>query len=71
MTGKTSVLCSHRYLMTLYLTNYNNLLSLKASQAPEERKKEVNFIAFVTEIKQELSEFKKEKKIELLSYVKT
>ena len=71
MMVKKAISCSRRYLMNLALTNYNNLLSLKAYQAPEERKNDSKGLAFVTGIKQELSDLKKEKEVSLISDIKT
>ena len=70
MTGKKDNSCLRRELMTFDLTNCNFFASLKVWKTPEDRKKDEKFLAFVTDIKWELSELKKEKKTVLLSDAK-
>ena len=53
--------------MTFTLTNYNNLLLTKVSKNREERNKDCKFLCFVTEMKQEISEIKKDKETLLIS----
>ena len=58
MTRKKPESCSHRDLMDFALTNFNNLSSLKIWERPDKKKEDDPFLAFMTEVRQEISSLK-------------